>query len=148
MGLVNPHAEVSRIQALKRRSTDKAKAKEKSAVEAAQTQNQNGGSAGGTKEKDDNRDNRDNRDNTGSKEISVSAVTLKEKEKEKEKDSDSQKNPDHNVLDFGRWLFFCQRCKHGGHASCIDSWFEGDNASEKRSVCGVNGCNCRCNSLS
>ena len=86
---------------------------------------------------------------------------------------------DHNVLDFGRWLFFCQRCKHGGHASCVSSWFDGStgqghgqgqycqeittNASananananliktktglKRRSVCGVNGCDCQCSNL-
>ena len=26
---------------------------------------------------------------------------------------------DHNVIDFGRWFFFCQHCRHGGHANCI-----------------------------
>jgi len=53
---------------------------------------------------------------------------------------------EHNVLDFGRWLFFCQRCKHGGHASCIQDWFEGGEftSDAKRDVCGVNGCTCRC----
>ena len=50
----------------------------------------------------------------------------------------------HNVLDYGRWMYFCQRCKHGGHASCIDSWFAGDANFTKRDICGVNGCDCRC----
>ena len=48
---------------------------------------------------------------------------------------------EHNVLEFGRWFFFCQHCKHGGHAGCIDEWFGG---SRKRLICGVNGCSCRC----
>jgi hypothetical protein len=47
----------------------------------------------------------------------------------------------HNMLDFGRWFFFCQHCKHGGHAACIDDWFGG------REVCGVNGCYCNCRAL-
>jgi hypothetical protein len=28
-----------------------------------------------------------------------------------------------HVLEYGQWFFFCQRCKHGGHATCIDEWF-------------------------
>lgn len=57
----------------------------------------------------------------------------------------------HNVLAFGQWFFFCQHCKHGGHAACIDDWFEGENKNRKKSdgrdVCGVNGCLCHCRSL-
>lgn len=49
---------------------------------------------------------------------------------------------DHNVLEFGRWFFFCQNCKHGGHALCIDAWFDGSQGG--RHICGVNGCNCLC----
>ena len=47
---------------------------------------------------------------------------------------------DHNILEFGRWLFFCQRCKHGGHAACISDWF----SENDRTTCGVNGCTCLC----
>ena len=57
----------------------------------------------------------------------------------------------HNVLALGQWFFFCQHCKHGGHAACIDDWFEGEgrdpNRSDGREVCGVNGCMCHCRSL-
>jgi hypothetical protein len=69
----------------------------------------------------------------------------------------NQLKSDHNVIDFGRWFFFCQHCRHGGHATCIDQWFGGANSSEGRAlddfnnlkatqriVCGVNGCNCNC----
>jgi hypothetical protein len=83
---------------------------------------------------------------------------------------------EHNFLDFGRWFFFCQQCRHGGHTNCINEWF-GENELDydykynndinsvdknynnnnnnnnnrsfekiKRNVCGVNGCNCNCNS--
>ena len=68
-------------------------------------------------------------------------------------DQDAGDDGEHNVLDFGRWLFFCQRCKHGGHASCIDNWFDGDagvgdqQQVTRRTVCGVNGCDCSCSSL-
>jgi len=77
---------------------------------------------------------------------------------------------EHNVISFGQWFLFCQHCRHGGHANCIDQWFggsgrvvglnnsletdfynvkEGNNSSNddearKRFVCGVNGCDCRC----
>lgn len=59
---------------------------------------------------------------------------------------------EHNVVDFGKWFFFCQHCRHGGHANCIGLWFGGsghvddprDGDSLKRVVCGVNGCTCRC----
>ncbi len=27
------------------------------------------------------------------------------------------------LLGFGRWFLFCQRCRHGGHSSCITAWF-------------------------
>ncbi len=77
----------------------------------------------------------------------------------------SQLKSDHNVIDFGRWFFFCQHCRHGGHANCVDQWFGGSALSEcspegagdasqlasvssrkstERIVCGVNGCNCNC----
>ena len=46
--------------------------------------------------------------------------------------------PIQNFLDSGRWFMWCQHCKHGGHANCIDSWFH------SHLVCGVNGCNCNC----
>lgn len=54
---------------------------------------------------------------------------------------------DDNVLAFGRWLFFCQRCKHGGHAACVASWFGGEGGTAARDVCGVNSCNCRCHDV-
>lgn len=66
-----------------------------------------------------------------------------------------QKELDHNTVFFGKWFFFCQHCRHGGHANCIDQWFGGDAPAQqgthsnvclpvKRAVCGVNGCDCRC----
>ena len=75
----------------------------------------------------------------------------------------SEETP-HNVLAFGQWFFFCQHCKHGGHAACIDDWFEGEDKDRGdrggarsgsggvggvggREVCGVNGCFCHCRSL-
>lgn len=48
--------------------------------------------------------------------------------------------PDDSVLPMGKWLYFCQKCKHGGHASCIDQWFQ----SFGQYQCGVNGCSCFC----
>ncbi len=70
------------------------------------------------------------------------------------KSENTAKDVEHNVLDLGRWLFFCQRCKHGGHAGCIDSWFnrnedediegDGDSINVKRFQCGVNNCSCNC----
>ena len=50
---------------------------------------------------------------------------------------------EHNVLDYGRWFMFCQLCKHGGHAGCLEKWFSGGHR-----ICGVNGCNCLCHDLS
>lgn len=44
-----------------------------------------------------------------------------------------------NLFDQGKWFMWCQRCKHGGHAGCLDKWF-----SEGRQTCGVNGCSCKC----
>lgn len=74
------------------------------------------------------------------------------------------KEIEHNSVSFGKWFFFCQHCRHGGHATCIDQWFGGTGAvsssqaqesvgspslcvevgAVKRRVCGVNGCDCRC----
>jgi hypothetical protein len=91
---------------------------------------------------------------------------------------------DHNMVSFGKWFFFCQHCRHGGHANCIDQWFGGSGnilhstalmcepcgadgtpgrsggaggndagsgldggpliGARKRTVCGVNGCDCHC----
>ena len=86
-------------------------------------------------------------------------------------DGGAQKDLEHNVVSFGKWFFFCQHCRHGGHANCIDQWFGGTgdicrevNSSNtaqaagygevstygmngpprKRTVCGVNGCECHC----
>jgi hypothetical protein len=28
-----------------------------------------------------------------------------------------------SLIGFGRWFLFCQRCRHGGHSSCITAWF-------------------------
>jgi len=110
MGLVNPHAEVSRILAQKRRLLDRAKAVRAQSIEKGTNIQQ-------------------------VKAVNSHAVP--------------QDLDEHNVLEFGRWLFFCQRCKHGGHASCIDHWFEGESESvaggeARRTVCGVNGCDCQC----
>jgi len=58
------------------------------------------------------------------------------------KESISSKYDLHNVLSTGHWFMWCQSCKHGGHASCIDQWFHEDSTA--RRLCGVNGCNCRC----
>jgi hypothetical protein len=46
---------------------------------------------------------------------------------------------DQNLFDQGKWFMWCQRCKHGGHAGCLDKWFSGG-----RHTCGVNGCSCKC----
>lgn len=81
-------------------------------------------------------------------------------------DPTATKAAEHNSISFGKWFFFCQHCRHGGHANCIDQWFGGTgNASSepilcspvsakaatgsaiapvKRVVCGVNGCDCKC----
>lgn len=26
-------------------------------------------------------------------------------------------------INFDRWFLFCQRCRHGGHTSCLTAWF-------------------------
>lgn len=102
VGLINPHAEVSRILAQKRRLANNFNPVVAAAAAPSSGQGSNSNVA-----------------------------------KEDEK-------ADHNILDFGRWLFFCQRCKHGGHASCINDWFEGEGGTTARVVCGVNGCSCLC----
>jgi hypothetical protein len=53
--------------------------------------------------------------------------------------SDGSSEPEHCGLPMSHWFLFCQLCKHGGHAECIEKWFDGC-----RSVCGVNGCQCTC----
>lgn len=47
---------------------------------------------------------------------------------------------DQNLFDQGKWFMWCQRCKHGGHAGCLDKWF----SEGSRRICGVNGCSCKC----
>lgn len=32
---------------------------------------------------------------------------------------------EHHTISFGKWFLFCQHCRHGGHAACIDQWFGG-----------------------
>ena len=59
-----------------------------------------------------------------------------------EEPRDSTRYDYHNVLSSGHWFMWCQNCKHGGHANCIDMWFTDDDCVRK--LCGVNGCNCRC----
>ena len=72
------------------------------------------------------------------------------------------KDLEHNAVAFGKWFFFCQHCRHGGHANCIDQWFggsgnvcievsrkqvdkdKGNSEEVRRLVCGVNGCECKC----
>mmetsp|Transcript_3921 Transcript_3921/g.12256 ORF Transcript_3921/g.12256 Transcript_3921/m.12256 type:complete len:981 (+) Transcript_3921:44-2986(+) len=39
----------------------------------------------------------------------------------------------------GWWISWCQRCRHGGHAEHLESWFR------EHETCPVTGCNCRCN---
>jgi len=39
---------------------------------------------------------------------------------------------------FSDWWSWCLKCKHGGHAHHLNSWFE------KHSTCPVSGCDCRC----
>jgi len=54
---------------------------------------------------------------------------------------EKDKEDRHNVLDFGKWFTWCQHCRHGGHAACLNEWF-GDHGS-----CGVNGCDCACKTI-
>ena len=43
-----------------------------------------------------------------------------------------------NIFKMSKWFMWCQKCKHGGHAGCLDDWFT------TRQTCGVNGCPCIC----
>jgi hypothetical protein len=70
------------------------------------------------------------------------ATAVKETNKDnKEKEKDKDKEDRHNVLDFGKWFTWCQHCRHGGHAACLNDWFA-DHGS-----CGVNGCDCACKNI-
>jgi hypothetical protein len=75
-------------------------------------------------------------------------------------DNDTERVADHNTLEYGKWFFFCQRCRHGGHATCIESWFDHaqnigvktnrtgtSHGNQGYEVCGVSGCFCRCTLL-
>ncbi len=117
MGFINPHAEVNRVLAEKRRNAEK---KRSSTTNGSNSGSSSSSSNGGSGKSTNNHSN-------GTGEMVPQKAEVQ-----------------HNVLDYGRWLYFCQRCKHGGHASCIESWFEGDANFTKRSICGVNGCDCRC----
>lgn len=79
--------------------------------------------------------------------------------------TDQDKAVEHNALEFGQWFFFCQRCRHGGHAVCIESWFARTTNTHvnshqhsqhilnhsrntfDRNICGVSGCQCNCQAL-
>lgn len=43
-----------------------------------------------------------------------------------------------NAFSMGKWLMWCQKCKHGGHSDCLNGWFT------THGTCGVNGCMCVC----
>jgi len=68
-------------------------------------------------------------------------------------DQDRDKAVEQNALEFGQWFFFCQRCRHGGHAVCIESWFsrtantDANHHTVDRNICGVSGCQCRCQAI-
>lgn len=47
-------------------------------------------------------------------------------------------NVENNLFEMGKWFMWCQKCKHGGHAGCLEGWFT------TRVACGVNGCTCVC----
>ena len=38
----------------------------------------------------------------------------------------------------GRWMVWCQSCRHGGHALHVEQWFA------RHTVCPVAGCDCQC----
>ena len=40
---------------------------------------------------------------------------------------------------FQQWFTWCQTCRHGGHARCINNWFEHQHE------CPVSDCDCNCN---
>jgi len=42
---------------------------------------------------------------------------------------------------FGRWIVWCQSCRHGGHAAHLIKWFE------QHSECAISGCTCHCAQL-
>ena len=58
----------------------------------------------------------------------------------------TDEQPEHSSLPLAHWFLFCQRCKHGGHAECIESWFE-TRPVKQMALCGVNGCQCVCQAL-
>lgn len=37
---------------------------------------------------------------------------------------DDTTREEHSILEFGQWFTFCQNCKHGGHAGCLEKWFD------------------------
>ncbi len=145
MGLVNPHAEVSRILARKRRMLDRAKAAKAAALQLGVGSSPVGNNGNSTAVVVNGAST-----HTGNNSITNEIISPQLGQQVDNTDVERD-DSDHNVLGFGKWLFFCQRCKHGGHASCIDNWFEGDldmNGNQiLRRVCGVNGCDCHCSSL-
>lgn len=134
--MVNPYLELNRVMTQKRISADKLLTSSDSRAGSA------GGGGGGPSSSGAG----DSRDDASSSATSHGHGQGKEME--------------HNAVSFGKWFFFCQHCRHGGHATCIDQWFGGTGAvstaaeegevalcmevAVKRRVCGVNGCDCRC----
>jgi hypothetical protein len=121
MGLFNPQLEYNRVARVRALEATRKAQEEKQIQNEAQNQSDVANSNPTSQNKGNEREHID---------------TLK-----RDKDRDREEEP-HNVLDFGRWFTWCQHCRHGGHAVCLNDWF-GDHGS-----CGVNGCDCRCKSIS
>lgn len=53
----------------------------------------------------------------------------------------AQGAPRSQDMNYGEWVGWCQKCRHGGHVSHLAQWFE--NNTE----CPVSGCSCHCSAL-
>lgn len=123
MGMVNPYLELNRVMTQKRLSADRLLGS-----------SNNSPSIAGTTSSSSAQD-------LGTNNIGTHAALI-----------DEDEEMEHNTVCFGKWFFFCQHCRHGGHAQCIDQWFgrSGDiecqelSSVSKRTICGVNGCECHC----
>jgi hypothetical protein len=151
MGFVNPLFELNRLLSQRR----------KAAEGALFTSTENNGNASNPSATGTN----------GNAAIPVSTPsTARDSVNEAVEKSDSECN----VLGFGKWFFFCQLCRHGGHATCVEDWFQNEEAIQRavsdsgsndgdigrtsdksrpptmlrRDICGVPGCLCRCMAVS
>ena len=114
MGVMNPNIEFNRIMALRRLHADQALFLKQQSIQNNATNNITN-TSGGADVNNTMTGTTTNSNTTGVN----SSVTAMANAAVQEPDTMLEQN----ALEYGQWFFFCQKCRHGGHAACIESWF-------------------------